>query len=753
MQDTNVKLDDNASELYNQLEGIKKVELSEFAPLDAEKLAESLREEERKFDSWRAILGKVVYYVSSYLHMVNKGQGADKENAFFVQLGKVLNSFKDQTFKDDTILIRYRGSTTISDSHQKVDYEVFLGEIGLDLQVVPHMIARVGDTIASMTGQLTKAFGALWNLGITNLSLKIPKDPSEFKRLKFALSIVSRYNKAIEKDQPITFIANGKQVAVSPAQNERNQNDPNLTLLAALNGLKPQTITELAKKVDTWRRRPDAKVTLDPFLDSYSAILQVKKLREKLKPSPVEFNSTKWLIVDNEEETVTAEMAEVARIVMENSGQSQVKGAQVLKSVYGKDYKNIDSQQIVKRLDLTTGLLNTIDNRPEEKHIGGEVIENVEKRLEKVKDEVYEDLVIDGKKVKSKSAGEEASAGQMHSELVKSVSFYKNRSVANKKMKALVHEVVDFDEQDYETLAKDFDVSIAEAQQLINMLNGCFDGSGFFKKGAFGRILPEFNRYEKRIFEFLWHHLKETLHQKDRSAFLDSLQQLVERLKQPKKSISVLLADLSENPTVVKYADSKAYMLGSRLVRKYTQDLVSYQITPEDVLLDDDGIDKDIADYAAWKIDRERLNFLTKIKTTHLRLLESLDVNDQDTLPMNAQYLLSQERESLIFLSLVGGSTAKSVLTSAIQEYGRSNSTVYYLKNSKENLADIMQLLKVAIRGMGRIGDTEDISSFDHVKARASELMGLGKSMHHQELINQILEWVDKSKQSIYERE
>ena len=752
MQDSNVKLDDDANELYRQLEGIKKVELSEFAPLDAEKLAESLREEERKFDAWRIILGKVVYYVSSYFHIVNKGQGNDKENAFFIQFGKILNSFRDQTFKNDTILIRYRGSSTISDAHQKVDYEVFLGEIGLDLGVVPHMISRVGETISSLTGQLTKAFDALWNLGVTNLSLKLPKDPSEFNRLRLALSIVSRYDKAIENNHPIVFGTNGKQHTVMPAQNEIGQNDPNLTLLAALNRLKPQTVTELAKKVDSWRRRPDTKVTLDPFLDSYSAILQVKKLREKLKPSPVEFNSTKWLIVDSEKETVTAEMAEVARIVMANSGQSQVKGAQVLKSVYGKDYKKIDSQQIVKRLDLTSGLLNTIEKKPEEKHIGGEVIENVEKRLEKVKDEVYEDLVIDGKKLKSKSTGEETTADYMHSELVKSVSFYKNRSVANKKMKAIVHEVVDFDDQDYETLAKDFDVSIEDAQELIKMLKGCFDGAGYFKKGNFGRILPEFTKYEKRIFEFLWHHLKEKLHQKDRSVFLDALQQLVERLKQPKKSISVLLADLSENPTVVKYADSKAYMLGSRLVRKYTQDLVSYQITPEDVLLDDDSLDKDIADYAAWKIDRDRLSFLAKIKTTHLRLLEALDVRDQDTLPMNAQYLLSQERESLIFLSLVGGSTAKSILASAIKEYGQSGSTVFHLKNSKENLPDIMQLLKVAVRGMGRIGNTEDLPGLDNVKARGEELMRLGNSMYHEDLINQILEWVDKSKQSIFAR-
>jgi hypothetical protein len=369
-----------------------------------------------------------------------------------------------------------------------------------------------------------------------------------------------------------------------------------------------------------------------------------------------------------------------------------------------------------------------------------------------VKDEVYDDLLIEGQKVRSKSTGEETSLGEVHSELVKSVSFYKNRSVTKQKMKDLVHRVVDFDDQDYETLAKDFDVSVADAHELIQLLKGCFDGAGYFKKGAFGRILPEFARYERRIFEFLWHHLKETLHQKDRTAFLDSLQQLVDRLKQPKKSISVLLADLCENPTIVKFADSKAYMLASRLVRKYTQELVSYQITPEDVLLVQEGIDRDITGYAAWKIDRDRLNFLTKIKTTHIRLLQALNAGDPDTLPMNAQYLLTQERESLIFLSLVGGSTARSVLTSAVKEYCNSDAEIFDLKNSKEHMADIMQLLKVAVRGLGRIGEAEDTHCLDQVKARVNGLIGLDKSMHHEDLINQIMEWVDKSKLSIAER-
>ena len=50
-------------------------------------------------------------------------------------------------------------------------------------------------------------------------------------------------------------------------------------------------------------------------------------------------------------------------------------------------------------------------------------------------------------------------------------------------------------------------------------------------------------------------------------------------------------------------------MLGNRLVRKYSQEIVSYQITPEDVLLVKEGIDQKITNYAAWKIDQNQEKF------------------------------------------------------------------------------------------------------------------------------------------------
>jgi hypothetical protein len=214
----------------------------------------------------------------------------------------------------------------------------------------------------------------------------------------------------------------------------------------------------------------------------------------------------------------------------------------------------------------------------------------------------------------------------------------------------------------------------------------------------------------------------------------------------------VLLADLCENPAVVKFADRKAFMLANRLVRKYNRELISYQITPEDVLLVEEGLDKDVAEYAAWKIDRDREKFFEKIKTMHGRLIQALNSGEEAAKPMDAQYLLAQEREAYIFLSLVGGETARSVIVSAVKEFGDPESEIYHLKKSQHHMADLLQLLKVAVRGLGRIGESENIYLLEYVKSMADGLIRLGKSVYHEDLIHQILEWTEISKQNITKR-
>lgn len=752
MEGKEIQLDDDAKELYQKFEGIEVRELNGLVPLDSNLLAQSLREEERQFDNWRIQLGRIVHIVSSYFLTVNSSKGAEQETAVFNQLEKTLGKFSEHPGRGNPILIRYRGSTTKTNISQKIDYEIICGHIVLDLEVAPHVVKRLGASISSLPDQLTKAFEVLSDQGINNLFIKIPKSASDSSRMRVALGIISRYEKAHKTNSPIVFNVNGKQISLVLARNERNLPDANLTLLAGLNGLKPQTMTQLAKKVDVWMQRTDNKISVNPYTSTYSAITGIKKFKEKLIPPPIEMNSVKWMMIESDQEAVSKEMAQVARIVLESSGGNQTNTAKVLKSVYGNDFRRIKSQEVVERLQLTTGLLTTIEKKPEDRHIEGEVLTNVEERLDKVTDEVYDDLYVEGKEVKAKSEDEETLVGKVHTKLAGMVSFYKKRSVAKKKMKEIVHRIVDFDHQDYETLAKDFAVSVNEAEELIEMLKSCFDSRGNFQKGTFAKIIPEFARYERRIFEFLWHYLKETLHQKDRTAFLNSLQLLVDRLKQPKRSISVLLEDLCENPTKVKFADRKAFMLANRLVRKYNHELISYQITPEDVLLVEEGLDKDVSGYAAWKIDRNQEPFFEKIKTMHIRLAEVLNSDEEEVKPMNVSYLLAQEREAYIFLSLVGGSAARSVLLSAVREYGSPESDIYQLNKSQMHMADLLQLLKVAVRGLGRIGESDDIHLLDHVKNKAGELMNLGSGVHHEDLINQILEWIDVSKQNIAKR-
>ena len=382
--------------------------------------------------------------------------------------------------------------------------------------------------------------------------------------------------------------------------------------------------------------------------------------------------------------------------------------------------------------------MDTIEKESKGEEIKSEVLNNVEERLEEVKEDVFDNIRIEGDRIKAFTPGRGTFIKKVHTKFLKMVNFQKKRSETKKKMTQMVHRVIDFDNQDYETLAEDFKVSVDEAKTLVKMLKSCFDSRGNFSKSTFGRIMPDLERYERKIFDFLWYNLKESLHHNDRTAFLDSLQLLVDRLKQSKNSLSVLLEDLYQNSSVIRFADRKAFMLGNRLVRSYSKEIVSYQITPEDVLLVDAGIDRKITGYAAWKIDKNQDKFFEKIRTIHRRLLEALDSEEEQNHLIGVQDLLALEREAYIFLALVGGTTSKSVLVSALKEYGHPDSILYQLSKSPMHMADLLQLLKVVIRSVGWVGDSTEVAHIDHIIGRLEVISQLTNSLHEKDLINQI---------------
>lgn len=737
---TNIDLDNSAEELYAQLGGVEDRELEKFDYSGTDRLEQGLREEQRRYDALRAQIGELVYQASRCLEDRSKTDKKDLEKMVWAQFENILGALSKIPEAGDKTLIRYKGAFGGSQVDNKTDYEILSGDISFDMEVLRAISKGKGNGSSQILEKLNRGFETFWNHGINNFLLKIPQSRQEIKRLLASLRFAAIFFAAIENNSPISVAVSGKPVSLSPIQNENNVPDLNLTLLTVLNGLKPQEVQAMVHKVDSLMRSTESSAKKYNFISSYDAILNIKRFRTKLKPSPIEVNNIKWLMVSDDQTAVSDQMATVARLVMDSSGGSSTEAARVLKSVYGEDYAKIDSRQIAERLHLTSGLLETIDTKSESEEIKTEVLSNMEERLSKVKKEIYDNLQIEGDQIKAFTPGKGTYTEKVHTKLGNMVAFQKHRSVTKKKMTQMVHRAIEFDVGDYETLAEDFKVSLDQAKALVKMLKSCFDSRGKFSKSTFARIIPDLERYERRIFDFLWHNLKESLHQNDRTAFLDSLQLLVDRLKQPKNSLSVLLEDLYENPSVIRFADRKAFMLGNRLVRSYSQEIVSYNITPEDVLLKVVEIDPKIARYAAWKIDRNQDKFFEKIGTIHRRLLEALSSDEDQKGLMDVQELLALEREGYIFMALVGGNTSRSILLSALKEYGHPESDLYQLSKSQENMADILQLLKVVIRGAGLVGDSGEIAFIEGVKGRLEVFSQLTHSLHESDLINQLKE-------------
>ena len=158
----------------------------------------------------------------------------------------------------------------------------------------------------------------------------------------------------------------------------------------------------------------------------------------------------------------------------------------------------------------------------------------------------------------------------------------------------------------------------------------------------------------------------------------------------------------------------------------------------------DAGIDKKITSYAAWKIDKNQDKFFEKIRTIHRRLLETLDADEEQNHLIGVQDLLALEREAYIFLALVGGSTSRSVLLSALKEYGQPQSDIYQLQGSAAHMADLLQLLKIVVRGIGRIGDNDQSIVLDQVRGHLQVFLEMIKSLHGEDLIHQIQEYLDE---------
>ena len=751
MEQKDIMLDEEADKLFQELGGIDTSDKTIPSTYRPEDLDEGLREEEARLDTYRVLLVELNHLLSAYFRDVQYWEEAKAEAEHFTAIVGTLRELAQMQNHDGSVLIRYRGSPSNPKLSDADDYVILFGDLMLDLDTMPAVVKRQGTRGSHLGGRLNKAFQAFSDTGINNIHLNVmAENPASLEHLLTCLRILSRYNQALENNSPIVFSKNDARISFPICLDEKGRADINLTLVAGLNGLNTQTMQALVQKIDQLMQRVEAGSSWEPHASIYNAMFTVKQLKAKLIEPPIVVNNAKWLMVDRGYDGISKEKAQVVRFVVDKFGRTPHDTVRVINSVYSNDYSSVSTNHLVSRLESATDLIDSIQTEEEDSEFEQEVLRNVQGRMGQVNDAVYDDLMVQKGAVVYRRDGKETILGHLNAKLLRMMQFYIRRSTTRQKIKNIVSQSIDFDAQDYETIGRDFGIPSEAAESLISTLSGCFDADGHFHRSVFERSIPEFVRHERKVFEFLWHYTKETPHRNDRVAFLNSLQLLTAQMRKPHRAVYALINDFYHEPTKISYSDRNGLMLSTLFLRKYNKELnLDIELTPEEILLVKEGLNEEVVRLTSTMLDKAQESFFDKARTIRQSILQCLEGDSDDGQTMSFKYLLSLEREVHIFLSLLRGRTARSVVRNAAKVYGFPESAVYHLGGSQEYLHALLQHLKVVVRGLGRVGGTKDLALLGEIRSSEGGFLNLSKDARYEELVKRTMEWVDVARYNL----
>ena len=772
-------MNESAENLFAQLGGTSTVAVKEPEAPENQKPIAGLSDQDESLDNWRILLVELAYLLNASFRDAHYWEGVKAEKDTFRQFVRVVRELSQMPGHDHVIQIQFRG-TQSSKHPEKIDYVITLGDVTIDMPAIAALTKRMGLRVKHLEGRLQKSFEAFEEQGVKTLFVKIPEGSEDsMEPMQVALRVLSCFNHAVENNTPIVFARNGDQYSLPPIADDMKQPDPNLTMLAALNGLSPESMGNLIDKVQTAMKGQNPVLADGQASNIYQSIFQIQALRQKLVQPPLEMNSDKSSAAEAMQSGGSAGMAgnaggtgsgragggfaypidpgvvkaRVAQFVKQSFGDSPQNARKVLKSIYGRDFASITDDDLGERLTIITDLLNSMEKNPRGPRLMQEVLGRMEQGMDQAANDLFDDFVVDDKGIKYWSDKGEKTVDNVDKRLLNVVEEARQKSVNQKKNRMALDPTAELSEQDLETIAGDFDIPVKDVKKIFDTFKNCFDSQNNFLRASFDKNVPEFAQCKKKVFDILWEFLKQTPHRSDRLPFINSLQFLIRETKNPISAIKVLMSDIIMDPGSVQYSDRNAVMLASQFLRTYNKEKnMDIEITPEEVLLVQEGLDASVVNYAKWKVDSSQKAFFDKFITIRKKLIESLDIDSTDSHHLPIRFLLALEREIHIFLSLVGGTAAYTVIKGALTVYGNPGSQVYLMKESQNNMTALLQHLAVLIRGFGRLGTQKDLDLLNEVKNNEDGFLALGNDTRHEALVKRILGWVDASKNSITAR-
>ena len=311
-------------------------------------------------------------------------------------------------------------------------------------------------------------------------------------------------------------------------RDQRGEPDPNLTIMAGLNGLTTVNAQSLIKQAETYGQmhavlegeRGSAALSLN----NYNQIFQVRSLRAQIIRPPVELNNLEALeIMDRGKpakriassrigstpESSAMELFEsdevnggMMPIVMPSPSLKQTldidreffaawididdpqhQGA--LNAVLTDSYAQLGAFDIGRRLAAVSGLVYAMDRTCQDPLVIDRLLFALQDRLMQASDSVLGNIHVQNQGLKLFSRGRAVIAGLMHARLMDLVVLVKDKVVTRHKTNIVRKLGFDFKKVDMIVVTRGFDLPANIANQMMDLLKSCFYAGGGFNREVF----------------------------------------------------------------------------------------------------------------------------------------------------------------------------------------------------------------------------------------------------------------------------
>ena len=718
-------------------------------------------------DPWRILLIELANLLGLFLTHARHAKGARATAVLFDQMVRRLHFLEKMPGHDGGMIIR-RISNASRGPAERPDYFFLFGDQafrGADARNNSHLV-----------NALDQAFGCFYEHGIFALYLQLPGTSIEkIDRLRLTLNILARFRSAVENNASITFRYFGRAMAVPLIHDVQGRPDPNLTVAAGLNGLSSVNMRKLIKQSMAYLKLSYAEGDAEkPAPDTYNQIFSVRSLRSQLIQPPAEINNLPWMQDDtpvqkeddaaglSQKKIVGAEdsvdlpfldlkLASVFELspaylrIYLNSGPVELD--QAIEGCFTYNYAIVDPNALAGHISSINLILTALERGASDPVPLERFISYLHERFAGLPDALTSCLAVQRRAIKVQIEGRTTLIGMAHPRLLDLVALVKERMTTKHKIAAVRNRTFSQNKAELMSMADVFASNDAGLISVKELLKECFDDCFRFDRRSFESRLDTFAPCANDIFEMLWCILRHVPQASDRFAILEALPMLVNRLQDKKATLSFLLSDLTQAAQQVEVSDRNAFCLATQMLlnQPHKERNKSLRKTPEDVLALQRNLNTEIIEYAAWRMDTDTQSMSSKFTAIRdgLHRCGQMPVTAP---PNNVQpgfhFLLSLEREGLIFISMVKGKTAQLVLRRAFDYYTDLKNAMYQNPFFSPFLFDIISQLRVILRGMVRLGEPQDLDKLKMLEQSSAQLLALDVDPTFVRRVKQTLQWV-----------